>query len=136
MTAKVLWEIASSIATIIGLVHFWGTFWSKLLHPVDNKLMATMKAAPINMDKNAIIWKAWLGFNVAFSIGLIFFGSINFYIANQHLELIKGVTFISIASIICMVLLVWAAYKFLIGKVVRVFSIVLILFFISVLLAL
>ena len=136
MTTKILWEIASSIATIIGLVHFSGTFWSKLLHPVDSKLMTTMKAVPINIDKNAILWKAWLGFNVAFSIGLIFFGSINFYIANQHLELIKGVTFISIASIICMVLMVWTAYKFLIGKVVRAFSIVLILFFISVLLEL
>lgn len=136
MTAKILWEIASSIATIIGLVHFSGTFWSKLLHPADSGLMTTMQAVPINIDKNAIIWKAWLGFNVAFSIGLIFFGLINFYIANQHLELIKGVTFISIASIISMVLMVWVAYKFLIGKVVRVFSIVLILFFISVLLEL
>jgi hypothetical protein len=106
MTAKILWEIASSIATIIGLVHLSGTFWSKLLHPIDSKLITTMKAVPINIDKNAILWKAWLGFNVAFSIGLIFFGSINFYIANQHLELIKGVTFISTASIICMVLMV------------------------------
>ena len=136
MAAKILWEIASSIATIIGLVHFWGTCWSKLLHPVDSNLMTTMRSVPVNIDKNAIIWKAWLGFNVAFSIGLIFFGSINFYLASQHFKLINGVTFISIASIICMVLMVLAAYIFLIGKVVRAFSIVLILFFISVLLEL
>lgn len=136
MTAEILWEIASIISIIIGLVHFWGTLWSKLLYPTDSNLMKAMKEVSINIDKNAIIWKTWLGFNVTFSVGLIFFGATNFYLANEHFELINGLSFISIASIIAMVAMVWAAYKFLIGKVVRAFSIVLILYIVSVFLEL
>ncbi|WP_281323553.1 LIC_13387 family protein [Flavobacterium aestivum] len=131
MTAKILWEIGSTIPLFIGIAHFRGALYSSLLHPTNKQLLEEMKVSTIEVDPKAILWKAWIGFNVTFSICLIFLGFINFYLAYYHFDLIQGFSIIAIATILSTALLSLISRKYLIKKVERIFIYTTIVFIIS-----
>lgn len=79
MTAKILWIMGSLIPMIIGIMHLRGTLFTKLLHPTDKSVMQVMKTTKLEVDKNALVWKAWIGFNSLFSVCLAFMGGCNAY---------------------------------------------------------
>ena len=72
ITSKFLWEIGSEIPFLIGIAHFIGTLFSKLLHLKNKQLIAKMKVTPIEVAPEALLWNAWIGFNATFGICLIF----------------------------------------------------------------
>lgn len=74
MFAKYLWEIGSIVIIIIGLLHFRGTFFAKLLHPKNKELTEIMKKSPLHLTDQLPIWNPWIGFNAAFSNGALFLG--------------------------------------------------------------
>ena len=131
MTAKILWEIGSTISFIIGIMHLRGTLFTTLLHPTNKKLIEVMKDSPMEVDPTSLTWNGWIGFNAAFSVCLIFMGFVNFYLAYMHFEIVKGLSVIFVASIVSVGLLIWIAHKYLIKKVERVFMIILIFYCIS-----
>lgn len=90
-----------------------------------------MKISQIKVDPKAIIWKAWIGFNAAFSVCLIFMGLVNFYLAYKCFDLLKGFSVIGVTTIGCTISLSWIAHRLLIGKVSRMFLITTILFIIA-----
>lgn len=136
MIAKILWEIGSAIPFLIGIAHFSGTLYSKLLHPTNKKLMEEMKISPIEVDPKALLWNAWIGFNSTFGICLTFMGFINFYLAYSHFELLQGFSLIAVVTILSTGLLSIIARKYLIKRVERIFLYATILFIISSILSL
>lgn len=132
MTAKILWIMGSLIPMIIGIMHLRGTLFTKLLHPTDKSVMQVMKTTKLEVDKNALVWKAWIGFNSLFSVCLAFMGVSNAYLAYHHFYLLEGPTFLSISAIVVLVLLVLISYKYLIKPVVIVFLLTFILYLLSI----
>ncbi len=136
MTSKILWEIGSAIPFLIGIVHFSGTLYSKLLHPTNKQLLEEMKVTSIEVDPKALLWNAWIGFNATFGICLTFMGFINFYLAYSHFELLEGFSIIAIATILSTGLLSLISRKYLIKKVERIFLYATLLFIMSSILSL
>ena len=136
MVAKILWELGSVIPMIIGIMHLRGALFTDELHPTNKEIINQMKTTPLKVDPNALLWKAWIGFNAAFSICVFFMGFYNLYLAYSNFQLVKGVTVLSIASLLALVFLIIIAIKYLIRPVVSAFSIAFVLYLASVIVSL
>jgi hypothetical protein len=70
--------IASSIFVLLGLVHGVLTLKDisnpRTFTPLDAALREAMQKSAIAIHPNTNLWRAWLGFNLSHSLGIIFFG--------------------------------------------------------------
>ncbi|PID68482.1 MAG: hypothetical protein CR968_01550 [Flavobacteriia bacterium] len=131
MTAKLLWEIGASLQIVIAMAHFFGTLFSKLLHPTDKNLIEQMKTTILKVDKKATQWHAWLFFNIAFALLLFMVGAFSFMMAYQNFEMIKGLTILSLTQIVVSLITIYFAHKFSIRKVRTAFVITTLFYIIS-----
>ena len=126
--AKLFWELAAIMTTIIGVFHLAGTLFTKGLHPKDPQLIADMQTAPLNLSNKLIIWKAWIGFNAAHSCGVIFIGVTNFYLASNYFELLKHDYMFAVLSVAARLFYLWIARTYWFKGVFRVLAVDLVLF--------
>jgi len=52
--------------------------------PRDAGLIDAMKASTLRLTKETTVWRAWIGFNLSHSLGLIVFGLLAVYLAVWH----------------------------------------------------
>lgn len=75
---QILVIIAASIFLLLGTLHGALTLRDvknpRFFTPPDAALRQAMQESSIRFHPNINLWKAWLGFNLTHSLGLIFFG--------------------------------------------------------------
>lgn len=76
--AQILVILGASIFLILGILHGVLTLQDlrdpRTFTPPDPALRAAMQESSIAIDPHTNLWKAWLGFNLSHSLGLVMFG--------------------------------------------------------------
>jgi hypothetical protein len=112
MTANYLWMAGSVIMAALGLIHLAYTFFTNKLSPRNESLKAEMKTAYPTLTKQTTMWKAWTGFNASHSIGMIFMGLINLYLAAGYFSIFKTDNLYFLLNIFTVVFYLWLAKKY------------------------
>jgi hypothetical protein len=80
--------LGASIFLLLGLIHGVLTLRDldnpRTFTPLNVELRHAMQNSPIAIDPSTNLWRAWLGFNLSHSLGIIFFGSTFLYIGINH----------------------------------------------------
>lgn len=109
MIAKYIWEFGSLIFILLGTIHLVYTFFTDKFSSKNNKVIIEMESSHPNLTKETTIWKAWIGFNASHSIGAMFIGVINFYLAYTYFSIFQSDHFFFIFNILTISLYVWLA---------------------------
>jgi hypothetical protein len=76
--AQILEIIGASIFVVLGIFHGILTLQDmsnpRTFTPPDKALLQAMQESKIAIDPQTNLWKAWLGFNLSHSLGLMMFG--------------------------------------------------------------
>lgn len=83
------------------------------------------------MDETGFIWKLWIGFNAMFSVGLIFIGTVNLYLAARHFEFLKTKCTILALTICSNLFFVWTGDRYMISQFAISMAIPLVFFLIG-----
>jgi hypothetical protein len=104
--------IATSAIIIfaMGTVHLLYTVRGNKMHPRDPDLRAKMEQVSLVLTRQTTMWKAWIGFNVSHSYGVMLFGVIYGYLALIHSTFLFQSNFLLSLGLVVLV-----AYAFL-GK--------------------
>jgi hypothetical protein len=71
-----------------------------------------MKSANPILTKETTLWKAWIGFNASHSLGAIFIGVMNFYLAVLYFDLVQSDPFFFVLNIATTAFYLWLAKKY------------------------
>ena len=74
--------------------------------------MDEMESSHLILTKETTIWKAWIGYNASHSIGVIFIGVINFYLAYHFFSILQNGLFFFVLNIITVAIYLWLAKKY------------------------
>lgn len=90
---------------ILGATHAIYTFadiWKpKRLVPHKPEVVAAMKASTLALTKDTDMWRAWVGFNISHSVGLILYGLIYGYLTIYGFHMLSSSVFLlSLAPIV------------------------------------
>lgn len=83
MLAQILIVSSTVLMLILGILHLQGSFFlfDTDLEPRDSELKAQMKRVALNISPTTNMWRAWIGFNAMFALGLLLFGLVFGYLA-------------------------------------------------------
>lgn len=109
MIAKYIWELGSLIFIVLGSIHLVYTFFTNKFSSKNKKVLTEMKSSNPNLTKETTIWKAWIGFNASHSIGAMFIGIINFYLAFEYFSTFQSDHFFFLFNILTISFYVWLA---------------------------
>jgi hypothetical protein len=112
MAAKYLWELGSMILIVLGSIHLYYTFFSNKFSSKNKKLVDEMMISHPILTKETTMWKAWIGFNASHSIGAMFIGIINVFLAHNFFSLLQGQLFFFILNILTVGFYLWLAKKY------------------------
>ena len=77
------------------------------LSPADPRLAEEMARTALRLTRRTDMWKAWVGFNLSHSLGLLLFGLVVVLVGrNEALFLQEGRTFVPLALVVATVYLV------------------------------
>jgi hypothetical protein len=99
LAAKILMALSASIMCALGIVHLVYTFWGPTLTPRDPALQISMSQISPVISKETTMWRAWMGFNVSHSMGLILFGLVFGFLALAHSELLFRSPFLLVVGL-------------------------------------
>ena len=99
MAARVLMFVSASIVFTFGVVHFVYTFWGPNLTPRDHALLISMSQISPVITKETTMWRAWVGFNVSHSMGVILFGLVFGFLALAHGQLLFRSPFLLVVGL-------------------------------------
>jgi hypothetical protein len=92
---------SAAITLLLGLIHLLYTFHGPKLLPRDRELQTRMQQVSPVITRQTTMWKAWVGFNVSHSYGLILFGAVYGYLALAHSDfLFRSVFLLSLGLIL------------------------------------
>jgi hypothetical protein len=112
MIAKYLWVIGSLIFTVLGSIHLLYTFFTNKFSSRSEKVIAETKSSHPVLTNETTIWKAWIGFNASHSMGAIFIGIINIYLAIYYFTILKTDIFFFSFNIFTVGFYLWLARKY------------------------
>ncbi|WP_160712575.1 LIC_13387 family protein [Chitinophaga solisilvae] len=112
MIAIYLWKTGAAIISLMGLLHLKATLTTNKLSPRNEKLEADMKHDTLLLTDKLNMWKSWIGFNATHSIGAVFTGIVNFYLAVKYPSLLQSDPFIPLLTILIIGGYVWIAAKY------------------------
>lgn len=82
---RLLLVLAAAPFLLMGLAHGMLTLRDlgrpRAFTPPDAELRAAMQRSSIRLDPRINLWRAWLGFNLTHSLGLVLFGGAFVYVA-------------------------------------------------------
>lgn len=107
--------IAASAAIIfsLGAGHLALTYFSRAFAPRDAELEVRLKLTSPIITRQTSLWHAQIGFHASHSLGALFFGSIYFYLATMHGDLLRqspfllGLGFVVLLSYLVLARLYW-----------------------------
>jgi hypothetical protein len=103
IVAVLLFVASAAIVLGLGLIHLVYTFRGNELAPRDAALLQSMKQAPLVLTRQTTMWRAWVGFNLTHSLGLILFALVYGYLALAAPRLLFGVGFLGIVGLLALV---------------------------------
>lgn len=75
---QVLIGVAAAVFILLGSAHGWLTLKDikapKTFAPPDPELVQAMMASRLRIDPTTNLWRAWIGFNLSHSLGVVLFG--------------------------------------------------------------
>jgi hypothetical protein len=110
--ATTCWVAGSGIMLTLGGIHLYYTFFSDKFRPVNEELHALMEQTPMRLTPKTSLWKAWVGFNTSHSIGVIYIGVINLFLALRFPDLLRGSVFLYAFNIAVIGFYLWVARKY------------------------
>lgn len=83
MFAQILIFASAALVFLSGVLHLLGSFFvfDNDLKPKVPALIEQMKNVALNISPATDMWRAWIGFNALFSIGLLLFGLVYGYLS-------------------------------------------------------
>lgn len=94
MAAQILIVAGSLPFLVLGSLHGLYTLLDtgkpRRLIPGDIALMEAMQQTPVRMASTTTMWRAWVGFNLTHSLGLVFFGLIYLLLAMFDFEVLAA----------------------------------------------
>ncbi len=81
MISRILISACVTIILFLGSVHLAYPFFTHKFSPTEGHLETAMKQVAPRISGETTMWKAWIGFHVSHSMGLILFGLIFGYLA-------------------------------------------------------
>jgi hypothetical protein len=110
--ATACWVAGSFIMLTLGSIHLFYTFFSDKFRPVREELHAMMEQTPMRLTRQTTLWKAWMGFNASHSIGAIYIGVINTFLALRFPDLLRSTFFLYAFNIAVIGFYLWLARKY------------------------
>ncbi len=109
MIEQILLIIGAAIFGILGVLHFYYTFFTDKFMTRDRKVVEAMKGTSPRLTKQTTVWNAWMGFNGSHSLGAIFIAAFYILLAVTHMDVIRETgAFILLAVLIGLSYLVLA----------------------------
>jgi hypothetical protein len=112
MVAKYLWEIGSIAIMLLAGTHLYFTFFTDKFSSRNTKLVEDMQSSSPILTNKLTMWSAWIGFNASHSMGGIFIGIINLYLAIRYFSILQSDHFFFIFNILTITFYVWLATKY------------------------
>jgi hypothetical protein len=112
MVEKYFWIAGSSIFIVLGTIHLLYTFFTKNFSVRDKNVEEGMKTSFPVLTKQTTMWKAWIGFNASHSIGAIFFGLTNIFLAIDYFEVLQGSVFMLLITCFVSLFYLFLGIKF------------------------
>src|SRR5262250_2533106 len=81
MISRILIGACAAIILFLGSVHLAYTFFTPKFNPTDGELETAMKRVAPRISNNMTMWKAWVGFHISHSLGLMLFGLVYGYLS-------------------------------------------------------
>jgi len=103
MISRILTGASAGIILFLGSVHLMYTFFTNKLTPVDGQLETAMKHVAQRISSETTMWKAWVGFNVSHSMGLMLFGLIYGYLAVYRWDVLQKSYFLAGLGLVVLV---------------------------------
>jgi hypothetical protein len=103
VTSRILIGSAAAILLYLASVHLAYTFLTHKLSPTEGQLEASMKQVAPRISSEMTMWKAWLGFNVSHSMGLLLFGLIYGYMVVYRWEVLHTSYFLAGTGLLMLV---------------------------------
>ena len=95
MTSRILIGSSAVILLYLGSVHLAYTLLSHQFSPADRQLETSMKQVAPRISGEMTMWKAWVGFNLSHSMGLLLFGLIYGYMVVYRWEVLRTSYFLA-----------------------------------------
>jgi len=109
MIEQILLIIGAAIFGVLGVLHFYYTFFTDKFMTRDRKVAEAMKGTSPLLTKQTSVWNAWMGFNGSHSLGAIFIAVFYILLAVTHMDVIRETrAFILLAVLIGLSYLVLA----------------------------
>jgi len=89
MVEQILLITGAAIFGVLGVLHFYYTFFTDKFTPRDRKVTQAMKSTSPLLTKRTSVWDAWIGFNGSHSLGAIFIAAFYILLAATHMEVIR-----------------------------------------------
>lgn len=131
MIAKYLWEAGSAIITVMGSLHLYYTFFTDKFSSRNEKMVGEMKTSFPILTGDMTMWNAWISFNATHSVGAIFIGIINFYLAANYFSVLQSDHFFFLFGIATISFLLWLAKRYWFKTIFTGVLLVLICFVVS-----
>ena len=112
MIAKYIWEFGSLIFIVLGSMHLLYTFFTNKFSSKNEKVIIEMKSSSPILTKETTIWKAWIGFNASHSMGAMFIGVMNIYVAHNFFTVLQNDFFFFTFNILTIGFYLWLAKKY------------------------
>lgn len=110
--AKYLIITGSLILLALGSIHLIYTFFTNKFSTREEKTADCMKNDFPLITRGTTIWKAWIGFNASHSVGAIFFGILNCYLAINYFHIIQHDFFFLLFDVLTVGFYLWLSQKY------------------------
>jgi hypothetical protein len=110
--ATTCWVASSLIMLMLGGIHLYYTFFSDKFRPVREDLHAMMETTPMRLTRQTTLWKAWMGFNASHSVGAIYNGVVNIFLAFRFPDLLRAGFFLYAFNIAVIGFYLWLAHRY------------------------
>jgi hypothetical protein len=102
--AQVLFVMAAAIFCVLGSIHATFTIRDmrdpRSLTPTEETVRQAMIGARLRLAPVTTIWRAWVGFNLSHSLGLLVFGGLFGGLALTDFRLVAGSPVLQVAAVV------------------------------------
>ncbi len=130
-----VWMAGSLPFIILGSIHLIYTCFTDKFSPRNPVIEKEMKVSSPVLTEETTMWKAWIGFNASHSLGAIYFGLTNFFLACNYSPVLYSPFFV-LLNFGTVVFYFWLAIKYWFSVPLTGIFIALVLFTISVVMVL
>jgi hypothetical protein len=96
--ASALVALSAIVTLFLGVVHVYYTVATNKFEPRDTDLRGRLEAVSPVLSGHMTMWKAWIGFNLSHSLGLLFFGAVYGYLAVFRFSVLQDSTFLLVVG--------------------------------------